>query len=163
MDGYRRAPANPRPPGRRQDLCLRPQGDEESPCCLNAADGKEIWKDKHEAETVEGPAANIGGGFKGTRSTPAVAEGKVCTLGVGGVVSCLDAATGKESLAPRNKSKPMFYTSSSPIIVDGKCIVYVEKLTAYDPASGDTKWEAPVGGRRMASPVLATFTARIRS
>src|SRR6266568_2401571 len=41
-------------------------GDAEVTLCLNAANGKEIWKDKNEAETVKGPAANIGGGFKGT-------------------------------------------------------------------------------------------------
>ena len=41
--------------------------------------------------TVTGAAS----GYPGTRGTPAVGEGKVCTLGVGGVLSCLDAATGK--------------------------------------------------------------------
>lgn len=133
------------------------QGDEEVTLCLNASNGKEVWNDKYEAETVKGPAATIGGGFKGTRSTPAVGEGKICTLGVGGVVSCLDAATGKVAWRKEAKSKPIFYTSSSPIIADGKCIVFVGKLTAYDLASGDVKWESPAGDAPYGSPVLATF------
>ena len=67
------------------------QGDEEVTLCLNAADGKEVWKDKYAAQAVTGAAAAA----PGPRSSPAVADGKVVTLGVGGVVSCLDAATGK--------------------------------------------------------------------
>jgi outer membrane protein assembly factor BamB len=132
------------------------QDDDEVTLCLDAASGKEIWRDKYAAEKVKGAAANIGGGFKGTRSTPALAEGKICTLGVGGVVSCLDAATGKVVWRHDTKSKPQFYTSSSPLIVDGKCIVYVAALTAYDLASGESKWEWTGGGTPYGSPVLMT-------
>src|SRR5437870_5750067 len=63
------------------------QGGDEVTLCLDAATGKELWKDKYATAAVKGPA----GGFPGPRSTPAVGEGKVCTLGVNGVVSCVDA------------------------------------------------------------------------
>ena len=66
------------------------QGDEEVTLCLNAADGLEVWKDKYTAQAVTGAAAR----HPGPRSSPAVANGKVVTLGVGGVVSCLDAGSG---------------------------------------------------------------------
>ena len=126
------------------------QGDEEVTWCLDAATGKEVWKDKYAAAAVTNQAK----GFPGTRSTPAVGEGKVCTLGVGGVVSCLDAATGKV-VWRKEKSKPTFYSSTSPIIADGKCIVFAGALTAFDLASGAEKalWsaQAPYG-----SPVLMT-------
>src|SRR5579871_6764749 len=59
--------------------------------CLDAADGKELWQDKYETGGATGPAA----GFSGPRSSPAVADGKVVTLGVRGVLSCYDAASGK--------------------------------------------------------------------
>src|SRR5207253_3859571 len=59
--------------------------------CLDAATGKEEWQDKYTAPTVNGPDAQHGG----PRSSPAVAAGKVVTLGVCGTVSCLDAAKGK--------------------------------------------------------------------
>src|SRR5262249_19707434 len=99
----------------------------------------------------------------GPRCTPTVADGKVCTLGVGGVLSCLDAGTGKMVWRKDSKVWPMFFTASSPIIVDGKCIAFLGggrpakgELTAYDLASGEEKWkwtgEAPAYG----SPVLMT-------
>ena len=59
--------------------------------CLDAGTGKEIWQDKYETAGASGPAAS----FSGPRSSPAVAEGKVVTLGVQGILSCYDAATGK--------------------------------------------------------------------
>jgi outer membrane protein assembly factor BamB len=137
------------------------QGADEVIRCLNADTGKEVWKDKYEAKAVTGAAATVGGGHPGPRSSPAVADGKVCTFGVGGVLSCLDAATGKVAWRKDSKAWPMFYTSASPIIVEGKCIAYLGKagkgdLVAYDLASGEPKWawngEAPSYG----SPVLMT-------
>ena len=49
------------------------QGGEEVTLCLNAANGKEIWKDKYAAQTVTGPASRQ---HSGPRSSPAVAEGR---------------------------------------------------------------------------------------
>jgi outer membrane protein assembly factor BamB len=132
------------------------QGEEEVTLCLDAASGKEVWKDSYAAQKVTGAAANIGGGHKGTRSTPAVAQGKICTLGVAGVVSCLDAATGKTVWRKDTKAYPQFFTSSSPMIVDGRCIVYVGALTALDLASGESKWEWTGGGTPYGSPVVMT-------
>jgi outer membrane protein assembly factor BamB len=128
------------------------QGGDEVTLCLDAGSGKELWRDKYEAVAVKGAAK----GHPGPRSTPAVAEGKVCTLGVGGVVSCLDAASGKVLWRKDTKEKPQFYTSSSPLIVDGKCIVYVGVLTAYDLANGDVKWTLPGFETPYGSPVLMT-------
>lgn len=45
--------------------------------CLNAETGKEIWQDKYSARAAGGPAR----GFPGARSSPAVADGKVVTMG----------------------------------------------------------------------------------
>jgi outer membrane protein assembly factor BamB len=137
------------------------QGEEEVTLCLNADSGKEVWQDKYPAEPVKGPALNIGGGHPGPRATPAIAEGKICTLGVGGVVSCLDAASGKVIWRKDTKSWPVFYTSASPIIVEGKCIAYVGKggkgeLIAYDLASGEEKWKWSGDGPPYGSPVLLT-------
>src|SRR5262245_55172438 len=110
----------------------RQEGDEVI-LCLDAATGNEIWKDKYAAEPANVPM----GGHKGPRSTPAVGAGKVCTLGVGGVLSCLDAGSGKVAWRKDTKAKPRFYTASSPIIVDGKCIAFLGtqgkgELTAFD-------------------------------
>ena len=135
------------------------QGEEEVTLCLNAADGKEVWKDKYVAQAVTGAASR----HPGPRSSPAVAEGKVVTLGVGGVVSCLDAGSGKVVWRkdPFPKVVPQFFTSTSPIIVDGKAIVHVGgkdngAIVAFDLASGDEKWKWAAEGPAYASPALMT-------
>jgi outer membrane protein assembly factor BamB len=126
--------------------------------CLNATDGKELWQDKYESLGASGPA----GSFSGPRSSPAVANGKVVTLGVRGVLSCYDAASGKKLWRKDEfKAWPGFHPSSSPIIVDGLCIAQLGgkengALVAYDLASGEEKWKWSGGSPAYASPVLLT-------
>jgi outer membrane protein assembly factor BamB len=134
----------------------RPDGNsgEEVTLCLDANTGKQIWEHKSPAPDVKGAATRFQ--VAGTRSTPAVGDGKVCTLGVGGLVTCLDAATGKLVWSKDTKSKPLFYTSSSPLISDGMCIFYVGALTAYDLATGEPKWQWKGGQTPYGSPVLMT-------
>jgi outer membrane protein assembly factor BamB len=132
------------------------EGGDEVTLCLDAASGKPLWQDKYAAAKVTGPAAGFKVKFTGPRSTPAVAEGKICTLGVGGVVSCLDANTGKVVWRKETRAKPKFYTSSSPLIADGLCVVYVGALTAYDLATGAEKWKWDSGETPYGSPVLMT-------
>lgn len=136
------------------------QGDEEVTLCLSAADGKEVWKDKYAAQAIGGPAARQ---HAGPRSSPAVADGKVVTLGVGGVVSCLDAAKGKLLWRkdPFPKVVPRFFTSMSPMIVDGMAIAHVGgsgkgAIIAFDLASGEEKWRWAGEGPEYASPALLT-------
>ena len=45
------------------------QGDDEVTLCLDAANGKELWKDKYAAVAVTGAAAFVGGGHPGPRGT----------------------------------------------------------------------------------------------
>jgi outer membrane protein assembly factor BamB len=153
------------------------KGGDEVIACLDAGTGKEAWNDKYATEEVRGAAAGFKGPdkFTGPRSSPAVGEGKVCTFGVAGVISCLDAASGKVVWRKETKSKPIFFTAYSPIIADGKCIVYTGTegrsgkggkgmktagkgdLTAYDLATGDAKWKLSGEGPGYGSPVVATI------
>jgi outer membrane protein assembly factor BamB len=128
--------------------------------CLNVADGKEVWKEKYESAGFAG----ADGSFVGPRSSPAVADGKVVTLGSIGILSCFDAASGKR-LWQKNDFKgslPRFHVSSSPIIVDGLCVAQLGAgrtggIVAYDLASGDEKWKWIGDGAGYASPVLLTL------
>ena len=135
------------------------QGEDEVTLCLDAGSGKELWKDQYAAQAVTGAAAR----HPGPRRSPAVAEGKVVTLGVGGVLSCLDAASGKLLWRkdPFPKVVPQFFTAMSPIIVDGMCIAQLGgkgngALIVFDLATGDQKWQWAGEGPEYASPVLLT-------
>jgi outer membrane protein assembly factor BamB len=127
-------------------------GGDEVALCFDAATGKELWRDKNAAAKVTGPD----GGYPGPRATPAAGEGKVCTFGVHGVLSCLDAATGKVVWRKDTGTVPRFHTSSSPLIVDGKCIVFAGSLAAYDLANGEVKWKYSGNAAPYGSPVLMT-------
>ncbi len=124
--------------------------------CLNAADGKELWQDKYESLGASGPAQ----GFSGPRSSPAVADGKVVTLGVRGLLSCLDAASGKKLWRKDEfHAYPNFHPSSSPLIVNSLAIAQLGgrdngALVAYDLAGGDEKWKWSGPSPSYASPAL---------
>ncbi|HEY9173645.1 MAG TPA: PQQ-binding-like beta-propeller repeat protein, partial [Verrucomicrobiae bacterium] len=127
--------------------------------CLDAATGKELWKDKYDAMGATGPAQS----FSGPRSSPTATDGKVVTLGIRGVVSCLDAASGKV-LWRKDDFKgatPRFFTSSSPLVTDGMVIVQLGgdtdgSVVAYDLATGSEKWKWAGDAPGYASPVLLT-------
>jgi outer membrane protein assembly factor BamB len=133
------------------------QGGDEVIQCLDAASGKEIWKDKYATQPAAGPASK----HPGPRSTPAVAEGKICTFGVRGVLSCLDAVTGKLQWREDTKAWPSYFTSASPLITEGLCIIYqgTDKsgmLAAHDLTTGKQKWQWNAQGAPYGSPVLLT-------
>lgn len=135
------------------------QEDQEVTRCLDAATGQEIWKDQYTAQAVTGAAAR----HPGPRSSLAVGEGKVVTLGVGGVLSCLDAAGGKMIWRkdPFPQSVPRFFTAMSPLIADGMVIAHLGKegsgaVIAYALADGQEKWRWADEGPAYASPALLT-------
>ena len=97
------------------------QNDQEVIRCLDAASGEEIWKDQYAVGDADGAAARFP--MLGPRSSPAVAEGKVVTLGTRGTLSCLDAESGKVLWRKDDfHAWPRFFVSSSPLILDGLCI-----------------------------------------
>jgi outer membrane protein assembly factor BamB len=132
------------------------QDTDEVTLCLEAATGKEIWRDKYPAGAATGPASE----HPGPRSSPTVAEGKVVTLGVRGALSCLDAGTGKVLWRKDDVSGwPQFFTAMSPVIVDGVCIAQLGGkdngvIAAYDLATGSEKWKWTGEGPSYASPII---------
>jgi len=125
--------------------------------CLNAGSGKEIWRDTYSAQAVTGAASR----HPGPRSSPTVAFGKVITLGVSNILSCLDAATGK--VLWRNNEYagevPQYFAAMSPIVIDGMVIAHLGgneegAIIAFDLEHGSQKWKWSGDGPAYASPVL---------
>jgi len=126
-------------------------------CCLDAGTGKELWQDKYDAMGATGPAS----GFSGPRASPTVANGKVVTLGVRGVLSCLDATSGKVVWRKNdyNGAYPRFFASSSPLVADGLCVAQLSGadkggVVACELESGKEKWKWAGDQGAYASPLM---------
>ena len=139
------------------------QADDEVIICLDAISGKSLWADKYPAPPVTGPA----GSHPGPRSTPAVADGKIVTFGTSGILSCLDAETGKVLWRRENPTNaiPQFYTGMSPLIIDGICIVHVGtkdngNVLALDLKTGNEKWNWQGDGPAYASSSLMVLSGK---
>lgn len=112
--------------------------------CLDARDGTQLWKHAYScAYRISYPA--------GPRATPAVADGKVYTLGAEGNLFCLDAKSGKVVWSKELKRE---YQVETPIwgfcghpLVDGRkliCLVGGEGsvAVAFDNETGKELWRA---------------------
>ncbi|MGO9114488.1 MAG: PQQ-binding-like beta-propeller repeat protein [Thermoguttaceae bacterium] len=131
--------------------------------CLEATSGKTLWEARYPAGRV---VTGVAAGHPGPRSTPVIAEGKICTLGIGGVLSCFDAANGtvlwrKQSTNDYLGASTKSDSAMSPIVVDGYCIVHVgEKnngaVIAFELAGGMPKWKWNGDGPANSSPVVMT-------
>ena len=140
------------------------QGDQEVILCLDAVTGKELWKNSYAAMAVTGPSASQ---HPGPRGTPAVSNGKIVTFGASGILSCLDASTGKLVWRKENPTNafPAFFTGTSPLIVDGMCIIHIGKkddgqVIAYDLNSGNEKWKWAGDGPSYSSPSVMTIDGK---
>ncbi|MGE0863810.1 MAG: PQQ-binding-like beta-propeller repeat protein [Vicinamibacterales bacterium] len=137
------------------------QGNREIVSAYDLQSGKQLWQDGVDAPYTMNQAA-LGHG-PGPKSTPAVADGRVFTLGISGIFSAHDLATGKllwRKDAP--PSPPEFGTATSPIVDGASVIVFLGgarggALTASDAATGTVKWRWSGDGPGYSSPVIATL------
>jgi outer membrane protein assembly factor BamB len=126
--------------------------------CLDAASGKELWQsEKYDVLPATGGPAR----FTGPRCSPTVADGKVVTLGLRGMLTCYDAATGKQLWRKEDfkNSQLRFFTGSSPVVAEGLCIAQLGNeqnggVVAYDLSTGKEEWRWTGDGPGYASPVL---------
>ena len=135
------------------------QGDNEVLQALNADTGAKIWDTRYPASFTMNPAAARH--EKGPKATPTFAGGKLFTLGMTGIVTATDAATGKRLWqTPASQPGPLYHTSMSPLVDRGLAIVHVGShnqgaLTAYDVNTGAVKWHWDGDGPGYASPIVA--------
>jgi len=134
---------------------LAKDGNDEVTYCINAENGKTIWRTANNpAPVVEGAASS----HPGPRSTPVYSNGKVYTLGVEGILNCLDAATGKIIWENNRYTEvPQFYVGTSPIVVGNKCIVQMGgkngAVVAFHTDDGKIIWKLEGQPTTYSSPV----------
>ncbi|MBI2681003.1 MAG: PQQ-binding-like beta-propeller repeat protein [Candidatus Solibacter usitatus] len=104
------------------------QQSEEALTSIDPDSGKVLWRAAYPAPYKVNPAADRHGA--GPKSTPVVYQGKVFTLGIGGVLSSFDAATGKPGWRKNfsgefRETSPWYGTATSPVVDGGMVIAHV--------------------------------------
>lgn len=133
---------------------------------IDPTSGKVLWQESYPAPYKMNPAAERHG--EGPKSTPVFYEGRLYTLGISGILSCWDAATG--AVRWRNdfsklyrQTSPLFGTAMSPVVDHGLLIAHVGghddgALTAFDAGSGEVKWRWSGDGPAYASPIVVDLS-----
>jgi len=137
------------------------QAEEEVMLALDAASGKALWRSGYPASFTMNPATKRHG--PGPKSTPAFADGRLFTLGITGIVTAFDAATGTQLWQrPADPVAPLYHTGQSPLVDGSRVIVHVGghdagALTAFDVATGEVYWRWDGDGPAYGSPMIFTL------
>ena len=132
------------------------RGEQELVTAYAVETGELVWK---HADAVRFFESNAGAG---PRATPALAGGRVYTLGAKGLLNVLDAATGRrvwsrDTTADTKQAVPDWGFAASPVVTQGLVIVYAGRLAAYEAATGKLRWMGEAVGGSYSSPHLATI------
>lgn len=140
-------------------------GEQEVVTAVDLKSGRQAWQQRYDAPYEMNYAAGAHG--KGPKSTPAVAGDRLFTLGIDGVISAFDTASGKRVWQKHyarefDAASPDFGTAMSPLVEAGMLVVHVGgsktgALMALDVASGEPKWTWKGDGPGYASPVAVTI------
>ncbi len=138
------------------------QGDDEVMRALDADTGRTVWQTSYPAPFSFESAAEPHG--PGPKATPTFADGKLYTLGLGGVVTAFDATTGRQVWqVPEPPVAPLWGTAVSPLVDQGLVIVHVGghdqgALTGFDADTGEVRWAWDGDGPSYASPLVADLS-----
>lgn len=139
------------------------QGEEEVIWCVDLASGKQIWR-----KSYKNPFKIGGGGErhgKGPKSCPVMADGRLFTLSITGMIHAWDVESGsllwrKDYRGKWEKgNQPNWGVSTSPIVDGERLIVHlgndgVGALMAFDVKSGREVWSQGEHGTSYSSPLL---------
>ena len=139
--------------------------EQEALTAYDLATGKQLWRQAYDAPYQMNPAAT--GHGKGPKSTPLVDRGRVFTLGISGILTAFDAASGKVGWTHDFKkdftsTSPDFGASMSPMTDGDNVIAHVGgigngAIIAFNRATGAQQWSWKGDGPAYASPVIGTF------
>ena len=114
---------------------------------LDAHTGETVWEYRYEAPLAQGHDSDYG---DGPNASPLLANGRLYTVGVAGILHCLDAETGaklwsRDLWGDLGGNVLELGYSSSPIVYEDTVIVLVgaqdRSIVAFDPESGGIVWE----------------------
>ena len=144
------------------------QAEDEVMAALDAASGKVLWRTSYPAPfTMDKAAAPHGAGPK---STPAYADGKLFSIGMSGIVTAFDAATGKQLWQkPGLPAQPLWTSHSfSPLVDRGRVVFHMGgndkgTLSAFDVNTGEVSWAWSADGPDTGRRYCTTSAAHVRS
>ena len=141
------------------------QHGQETVQAIDPEKGTSVWRQAFDETYEPYPGAKSFG--KGPKSTPALDDGKLCTLSVRGTLSCFEARSGevlwRKSFGERfPEPYPPFGTAMSPLFDEDRLIVHVGghpagALLALDPATGKPLWSYEGEGPGYSSPITAVL------
>jgi outer membrane protein assembly factor BamB len=131
--------------------------DEEEMSAFDIQTGKKLWNSRYTRAAFKSLYGN------GPRATPAVAAGRVYTLGITGNLSCFEAASGKQvwqvdAWKDFHPSKLVFGVSCSPLVDGDKVLVNVgapgASVVAFNKDTGQVIWKSQDDSASYASPIM---------
>ena len=136
---------------------------EEAIVALSSADGTLLWEHTYSAPTADLQYVDTSYG-DAPQATPLVVNGHVYGLGFTGILTCLDARSGKEVWShdlrrTEGVGMPYFGHAASPVRVGDTVVVLAGGARAYDLASGELRWRNRDFEASYASPILVDTPA----
>ncbi len=138
---------------------------------LDLANGRILWQQKYPVTFEKNQYAVRMA--KGPNATPLIVDKRLLTLGITGVLTAWDTATGRQLWRKDfskivDTSKLFCGTSASPLLLGKLVIVQVGsdvhggQIIALDPATGTAKWEWRGAGPGYASPGVIEVAGKIQ-
>lgn len=139
------------------------QNDSEVVWCLDLQTGDVIWRTADPMPFTVGGGAEFHG--KGPKSSPALADGRIFTLSISGVLTARRTDTGdvlwrRDDRDRYQPNHPYWGAATSVLVDDDRVFVHLGNddrgaLLALDAATGEEIWNLDGSGPSYASPVLA--------
>ena len=132
--------------------------------CLDLNTGKPIWQNRYEAPFKMGGGGEPHG--KGPKSNPTLANNKIFTLSITGILSAWNSDTGTLIWKKDHRSKfgerphPYWGATTSPLVVNNRVYLHFgsdEKgfLSSMDIDTGKEIWKNGKDGAAYSSPLFA--------
>lgn len=145
------------------------QGDHEVMWCFDLANGQQVWRNSYPVPFTMGGGGEWHG--KGPKSAPALADGRIFTMSISGILSAWNAKSGdliwqrdyaKRFERGKVKSTPYWGATTSPIVDGQRVIVHFGNddsgvLVALDVDTGEEAWTLDKDAPSYSSPLLATL------